>query len=76
MDEKLINKSNPWEKYTYPELKNIVASMKINNKPLPFLLRNTMLKKKDMYKKEKSSSKYSYWNVDTKLTNMGKNHGR
>jgi len=74
--EDLDNQSNPWSKYSYPELKNINAGMRANGKRVPRSLLATMDRKKSFYLKDKHDADFKYTNVDTKARMQAKNHGK
>jgi ssDNA-binding Zn-finger/Zn-ribbon topoisomerase 1 len=69
------DESNPWAKYTYPELKKIVAAKKINKENISKGLLSTMDRKKRFYKKEKHDADLLSTNVDSKEKMQGANHG-
>ena len=73
--EYITDFQNPWKKYSYPELKNIITAMKINKERIPKLLYDVYWMKKDQYIKDKKDSKDPFQNVDTKAKMQGKNQG-
>lgn len=66
---------NPWLKFTYNELKKIVAAKKINGEFIPKPLLNQLQKKKIEFQKEKHDANFDFTNVDSKIALQRKNHG-
>ena len=72
----LDNQSNPWSKFTYPELKQINAAKRANGQRVPRSLLATMDRKKSFYLKDKHDADFEYTNVDSKATMQAKNQGK
>jgi hypothetical protein len=74
--EIIDDQSNPWARYTYPELKKMVAAKKINKEFIPKGLLGTMDRKKKIYQKDKHDADYGGTNIDSKQKMQAVNHGR
>jgi len=72
----LVDKSNPWLKFSYDELKNIIAAKKINKQKIHKLLYDVYYQKKDEHKIDKAKAKDPFQNVDRKEKMQRRNQGK
>ena len=74
--EILQNRKNPWEKFSYQKLLNILTAKKLNNQPIPVALHAEFKKKKDQHIKDAIDARDPFTNVDRKEKMQRKNQGK